>query len=240
MSAEYTIVIEKDEDGYYVGSVPALPGCHRRSSSPRPRRRYARRRRSSDVDGIATARDCEPGSGVEADRSGGGHGSEPAHGVSLAGVAPERGMGEAGCAQARGWPPKLDGKGLKWVYDTVVGKNPLQFPFALWTAGMVRELIAKRLGVQLSHSSVCRLLGQMRLSVQRTGVEQFRSAKGFNQTFDVVREIGKDETHNPPLASLVRERMRDRYVVQRSRSLEGFDIRHAVPLRRPAILSSRE
>ena len=28
MSTEYTIVIEKDEDGYYVGSVPGLPGCH--------------------------------------------------------------------------------------------------------------------------------------------------------------------------------------------------------------------
>lgn len=28
MSAEYTIVIEKDQDGYYVGSVPALPGCY--------------------------------------------------------------------------------------------------------------------------------------------------------------------------------------------------------------------
>ena len=33
MSAEYTIVIEKDEDGYYVGSVPALPGCHTQGSS---------------------------------------------------------------------------------------------------------------------------------------------------------------------------------------------------------------
>ena len=28
MSTEYTIVIEKDEDGYYVGSVPGLPGCY--------------------------------------------------------------------------------------------------------------------------------------------------------------------------------------------------------------------
>ena len=28
MGTEYTIVIEKDEDGYYVGSVPTLPGCH--------------------------------------------------------------------------------------------------------------------------------------------------------------------------------------------------------------------
>ena len=33
MSAEYTIVIEKDEGGYYVGSVPALPGCHTQGMS---------------------------------------------------------------------------------------------------------------------------------------------------------------------------------------------------------------
>jgi len=33
MSTEYTIVIEKDEDGYYVGSVPALPGCHTQGPS---------------------------------------------------------------------------------------------------------------------------------------------------------------------------------------------------------------
>ena len=24
----FTVVIEQDEDGYYVGSVPALKGCH--------------------------------------------------------------------------------------------------------------------------------------------------------------------------------------------------------------------
>jgi predicted RNase H-like HicB family nuclease len=24
----YNIVIEKDEDGIYVGSVPSMPGCH--------------------------------------------------------------------------------------------------------------------------------------------------------------------------------------------------------------------
>ena len=28
MRNAYTVVIEKDEDGYYVGSVPTLPGCH--------------------------------------------------------------------------------------------------------------------------------------------------------------------------------------------------------------------
>jgi predicted RNase H-like HicB family nuclease len=25
---KFTVVIEKDEDGYYVGTVPALAGCH--------------------------------------------------------------------------------------------------------------------------------------------------------------------------------------------------------------------
>lgn len=33
MSTEYTIVIEKDEDGYYVGSVPGFPGCHTQGKS---------------------------------------------------------------------------------------------------------------------------------------------------------------------------------------------------------------
>ncbi|HUQ71237.1 MAG TPA: type II toxin-antitoxin system HicB family antitoxin [Planctomycetaceae bacterium] len=28
MSREFKVVIEQDEDGYYVASVPALPGCH--------------------------------------------------------------------------------------------------------------------------------------------------------------------------------------------------------------------
>lgn len=33
MKNEYTILIEKDEDGYYVGSIPALPGCHSQARS---------------------------------------------------------------------------------------------------------------------------------------------------------------------------------------------------------------
>jgi len=28
MMQDYTVVIEKDEDGYFVASVPAIPGCH--------------------------------------------------------------------------------------------------------------------------------------------------------------------------------------------------------------------
>jgi transposase len=68
-----------------------------------------------------------------------------------------------------GRPPKLDGKALRWLYQTVTGKSPqqLRFPFALWTAPLVATLLRRRFGVQLSRSSVSRLLGQLGLSAQR-------------------------------------------------------------------------
>lgn len=28
MSVEFSVVVEKDEDEYYIASVPELPGCH--------------------------------------------------------------------------------------------------------------------------------------------------------------------------------------------------------------------
>jgi len=33
MDREYTVVVEKDEDGYYVGEVIELPGCHSQAKS---------------------------------------------------------------------------------------------------------------------------------------------------------------------------------------------------------------
>ena len=68
-----------------------------------------------------------------------------------------------------GRPPKLDGRALRWIYNTLTNKNPqqLKFPFALWTASMVQSLISERYKVRLSHSSVCRLLHQLGLSAQR-------------------------------------------------------------------------
>ncbi len=33
MSREFTVVIERDEEGYLVGSVPALKGCHTQAKS---------------------------------------------------------------------------------------------------------------------------------------------------------------------------------------------------------------
>jgi predicted RNase H-like HicB family nuclease len=33
MQHEFTVVVERDEEGYYVASVPALPGCHTHAKS---------------------------------------------------------------------------------------------------------------------------------------------------------------------------------------------------------------
>ena len=33
MSHEFSVIIERDEEGYYVASVPALPGCHTQARS---------------------------------------------------------------------------------------------------------------------------------------------------------------------------------------------------------------
>jgi len=33
MKKEFNIVIEQDEDGYYIANVPELPGCHTQTKS---------------------------------------------------------------------------------------------------------------------------------------------------------------------------------------------------------------
>ena len=33
MAREFRVVIEQDEDGYFVSSVPELPGCHTQAKS---------------------------------------------------------------------------------------------------------------------------------------------------------------------------------------------------------------
>ena len=79
------------------------------------------------------------------------------------------GWGALDAHKRGGRPPLLDAKKMKWVYTTVVGKNPLQLklPFALWTAKMIAKVIDNKFGVLLSKASVCRLLSQLGITPQR-------------------------------------------------------------------------
>jgi len=68
-----------------------------------------------------------------------------------------------------GRPRKLGSREMRWVYTTVSSKNHLQmhFRFALWTLDMIRAVIKRHLGIELSRSSVGRLMDQLGLSAQR-------------------------------------------------------------------------
>ena len=79
------------------------------------------------------------------------------------------GWGRLDARKRGGRKPKLDGRAMGWIYQTVSMGNPRQykFRFALWTSHMVGVLIHRRFGIRLSRASVCRLLSQLGLSAQR-------------------------------------------------------------------------
>jgi len=75
-----------------------------------------------------------------------------------------------------GRPLTLNGQQLRWIYRTVTMKNPLQlkFVYALWTREMVKELIEKKYGINLSVVSVGRLLKKLGLSCQKPLMRAFQ------------------------------------------------------------------
>lgn len=88
-----------------------------------------------------------------------------------------------------GRPHKLKGWQLRWIYQTVTLKNPLQlkFPFALWTRAMIRTLIWRKFRVKLSLASVGRLLAQLGLTCQRP------LAKAFEHNPSLARRWVKEQ-----------------------------------------------
>lgn len=100
----------------------------------------------------------------------------------------------------KGRPKKLSGKQIRWIYDTVTLKSPLQyqFEFALWTRGMVRTLIYERFGIRLSIWSVGRLLNQLGLTCQRPLLKAYQQnpewvEQWLQKDFPRIQELAKKE-----------------------------------------------
>lgn len=68
-----------------------------------------------------------------------------------------------------GAPPKLDDKQMAKLAKIIRDKNPqqLKFEYALWTLAIIRQLIAIKFGVNLSETSVSRLMKRLGFSPQR-------------------------------------------------------------------------
>jgi len=84
-----------------------------------------------------------------------------------------------------GAKPKLDGKKLKWLFDTITQKNPRQmrFEFALWTREMVQELIWKKYKIKLSLKSIGNLLAQLGLTCQKPLYKAIQQDESLVQTW---------------------------------------------------------
>jgi len=71
--------------------------------------------------------------------------------------------------KASGAATKLTKKQTEWIANVLITKNPaqMQFPFALWTREIVRELIKRRFSVTMALTSVGNLLRRLGFTVQR-------------------------------------------------------------------------
>jgi transposase len=88
-----------------------------------------------------------------------------------------------------GRPRRISGSQMKWIYDTVTLKNPLQFKFefALWTRRMIQTVIQERFKIRLGLASVGRLLAQLGLTCQKP------LARAFQQNPSLVEKWLKEE-----------------------------------------------
>ena len=97
-----------------------------------------------------------------------------------------------------GRPRKVSGEVMRWLYRAITLGDPRQykFEFCLWTLGIIRQMLRREHGIELSKSAVSRLLGQLGLSPQRPIYRSYqqkpRELRRFlKETFPGLQELAR-------------------------------------------------
>lgn len=79
-------------------------------------------------------------------------------------------------AKRSGRPRKVSGEVLQWLYGAITLGDPrqYQFEFCLWTLGIIRSMLKREQGIELSKSGVSRLLRHLGLSPQVPKYKSYR------------------------------------------------------------------
>jgi transposase len=99
-------------------------------------------------------------------------------------------------AKRSGRPRKVNAEVLQWLYQAITLGDPrqYQFEYCLWTLGIIRAMLKRFQGIELSKSGVSRLLRHLGLSVQVPKYKSYRQdprklRRYLRRTFpQVVRE----------------------------------------------------
>ena len=97
-----------------------------------------------------------------------------------------------------GRPSKVSGPVLSWLYQAITLGDPTQyqFEFCLWTLGIIRQMLRREKGIELSKSAVSRLLKQMGLSPQRPIYRSYKQQpeelrRYLTKRFPELQELAK-------------------------------------------------
>lgn len=116
-------------------------------------------------------------------------------------LADYRGGGESALRdEARpGRPRKVDEKLMTWLYDVITMGDPRQhqFAFCLWTLGVIRTLLKREWGIDLSKSGVSRLMAHLGLSAQHPLYRSYKRDQKkidsyLNRRFPQIRRLARE------------------------------------------------
>lgn len=117
-------------------------------------------------------------------------------------LARYRNGGEHALLEGRraGRPRKVDEKVMRWLYNVITLGNPMQYQFevCLWTLGIIRTVLKRDKGIDLSKASVCRLMAQLGLTPQRPIFRSYQQDpkkidKYLKETFPEARELARQK-----------------------------------------------